>query len=139
MKAVMDTNVLIAAFRSHRGASFELFNRLVVGKWTAVISNHLLYEYEEIMKRDASRLGLSLDDVDEVLNAVCARAELWPLSHEWQPVLTDADDEPLVQLAVESGALRIVTHNVRHLQPSIGLGIELLKPRDFLAKLKKTI
>jgi predicted nucleic acid-binding protein len=134
----MDTNVLIAALRSHRGASFELFKRLLAGEWTAVISNHLLFEYEEIMKRDAPLLGLNLEGVDELLNAVCARAEVWPLSHEWQPILHDADDEPLAQLAVESGTLRIVTHNVSHLQPSIGLGIELLKPRDFLAKLKKT-
>jgi hypothetical protein len=28
MRAVMDTNVLIAALRSRRGASFELFRRL---------------------------------------------------------------------------------------------------------------
>jgi len=51
-------------------------------------------------------------------------------------VLHDADDEPLVQLAVESGALRIVTHNARDLKPCERLGIELLKPREFLAKLK---
>ena len=75
MRAVMDTNVLIAAFRSRRGASFEVFSRLRAGKWTAVLSNHLLYEYEEILKRDAPELGLSLTDVDEILNAICARAE----------------------------------------------------------------
>jgi predicted nucleic acid-binding protein len=88
---------------------------LRLGEWTTVVSNHLLFEYEEILKRDAPSLGLSLAEVDELLNAVCARAEEWPLSHEWQPVLRDADDEPLVQLAVESGALRIVTHNSRDL------------------------
>jgi len=136
MRAVMDTNVLIAAFRSRRGASFEVFSRLRAGKWTAVLSNHLLYEYEEILKRDAPELGLSLTDVDEILNAICARAEQWPLSAGWKPVLSDADDEPLAQLAAESGARCVVTHNVRHLKPAARLGIEILKPREFLAKLK---
>ena len=63
----------------------ELFRRLQLGEWTAVLSNHLLYEYEEILKRDAASLGLSLDDVDTILNAVCARAEEWPLSPVGSP------------------------------------------------------
>lgn len=136
MRAVMDTNVLVSAFRSRRGASFEVFRRLRLGQWTIVLSNHLLFEYEEILKRDAAAIGLSLEDVDQILNAVCARAEAWRLSHGWQPILTDADDEPLVQLAVESEARCVVTHNVRDLQPATRLGIELLRPRQFLAKLK---
>src|SRR5437867_9022411 len=134
MRAVMDTNVLVAAFRSRQGASCEVYRRLRAGEWTAVLSNHLLYEYEEILKRDAPELRLSLADVDEILNAICARAEEWLLAAGWQPILTDADDEPLAQLAVESGALRIVTHNVRDLQPAVSLGIEILQPREFLAK-----
>lgn len=132
----MDTNVLVSAFRSRRGASFEIFRRLRVGEWTAIVSNHLLYEYEEVLKRNASSLRLTVEDVDQLLNAVCARAEEWPLRPEWLPVLPDADDEPLVQLAVESTALRVVTHNTRDLKPAERLGIELLKPREFLAKLK---
>ena len=96
IKAVLDTNVLVAAFRSRCGASFEIVRRLRHGEWVAVLSNHLLYEYEEVLKRSALGLGLSLADVDEVLNAVCARAEEWTLPPDWQPVLTDPDDEPLV-------------------------------------------
>lgn len=137
MRAVMDTNVLVAAFRSRRGASFDVFRRLRLGQWTAVLSNHLLFEYEEILKRDAALLGLDMEAVDEVLNAVCARAEEWPLTPDWHPILTDPDDEPLVQLAVESGARRVVTHNVRDLQPATRLGVEVLIPRDFLAKLQE--
>ena len=136
MRAVMDTNVLVAALRSRRGASFEVFRRLRVGEWTAVLSNHLLFEYEEVLKRQAPELGLSLEDVDELLNAVCARGEKSVLSHGWQPILTDPDDEPLVQLAIESDALRIVSHNVRHLRPASRLGVELLRPREFLDKLR---
>lgn len=59
------------------------------------------------------------------------------MTHNWEPVLTDPDDEPLVQLAQESGALVIITHNTRHLLPASALGIQVLKPKEFLAKLRQ--
>ena len=71
-RAVMDTNVLVAAFRSRTGASFEVFQRLRRDEWTAVLSNHLVYEYEEVLKRNAAVLGLSLSDIDQILNALSA-------------------------------------------------------------------
>jgi putative PIN family toxin of toxin-antitoxin system len=137
LRAVLDTNVLVSAFRSKRGASFEIFKRLMNNEWTAVLSNHLVYEYEEVLKRDASSLSLSASDVDALLNAICARGEEWPLTHDWDPVLADPDDEPLVQLAQESRALVIVTHNIRHLQPAGKFEIQVLKPREFLDRLRQ--
>ena len=101
-----------------------------------MVSNHLLYEYEEVLKRDAADLGLSLEDADQVLNAVCVRAEEWTLPPGWQPVLADPDDEPLVQLAEESGANLIVTHNTSHLRPATKRGVRVLPPKEFLAILR---
>ena len=72
----------------------------------------------------------------ELLNAICARGEEWQLVHGWEPVLSDPDDEPLIQLAVESGANRIISHNLRHLLPARNLGIDLLQPAAFLAILR---
>jgi predicted nucleic acid-binding protein len=94
----------------------------------------LVHEYEEVLKVNAEQLGLSLTEVDELLNAICARAEEWVLLAGWSPILTDPDDEPLVQLAAESEANRIVTHNLRHLAPATAVGIEVLKPSGFLAR-----
>jgi len=136
LRAVMDTNVLYAALDSRLGASFELLRRLRAGEWTAVVSNHLVHEYEEVLKANTAKFGLDLDDVDELLNAICARAEEWPLQPGWNPILADPDDEPLVQLALESSANRIVTHNTRHLAPATSLGIEVLKPGAFLATIR---
>jgi putative PIN family toxin of toxin-antitoxin system len=137
-RAVLDTNVLVTAFRSQTGASFEIFRRLRLDEWIAILSNHLTYEYEEVLKRDAAALSLSLADVDNLLNAICARGEEWSLTHNWEPILHDPDDEPLVQLAQESGALVIITHNTRHLQPAVALGIQILKPTEFLLILQQS-
>ena len=135
LRAVMDTNVLYSAFRSRLGRSFDVFVALRQDRWRAVLSNHLLHEYEEILKAHASELGLSLADIDALLDAICARAEEWPLAAGWLPVLDDPDDEPLVQLAYDSAARRIVTHNLRHLAPARAMGVEVLLPRDFAAML----
>ena len=115
-----------------------MFRRLRLGDWTAVVSNHLIFEYEEVLKNNATELGFSLEDVDELLNAICARAEECILQAGWEPILPDPDDEPLAHLAWESGAKRILTYNHRHLRPALHLGIEILKPSEFLAILPKS-
>ncbi|MEO8350599.1 MAG: PIN domain-containing protein [Chthoniobacteraceae bacterium] len=127
----MDTNVLDAAFRSSLGWSFNVFTALRQGRWTAVLSNHLVHEYEEILKLHAPELGLTFAEIDTLLDAICARAEEWQLAPGWFPILRDPDDEPLVQLAYDSAARRIVTHNLRHLLPARALGIEVLPLREF--------
>ena len=97
------------------------------------MSNHLIHEYEEVLKTHAPELGLTLAEIDTLLDAICARAEEWRLASGWLPVLYDPDDEPLVQLAYDSAARRIVTHNNRHIAPARALGIEVLPPREFAA------
>jgi predicted nucleic acid-binding protein len=138
LRAVMDTNVLLSAFRSRLGCSFDVFVALRQGRWTAVLSNHLIHEYEEILKANAAVTGLSQGDVDALLDAICARGEEWQLKPGWLPVLSDPDDEPLVQLAYDSGARRIVTHNLRDLAPARSLQIEVLPPREFVPMLSQT-
>lgn len=48
---VLDTNVLIAGLRSSRGASYKLLTILKDAKFQVNISNALLFEHEEILKR----------------------------------------------------------------------------------------
>jgi len=76
LRAIIDTNVFLTALWSRRGAAFELFAQLPSRRWQIVMSNHLLFEYEEVAKRSAVEMGLSLQDVDDVLDAICAAAEL---------------------------------------------------------------
>jgi predicted nucleic acid-binding protein len=115
----MDTNVLYAGLRSRRGASFQILDRLWQGQWTLVLSNTVLTEYEELLKRKATTLGLTFEQITKVLDGLCVLAERRRLSEVWHPVLRDPDDEALVHLSVESG-----------------LGVNLLEPREFLAILR---
>ena len=69
-------------------------------------------------------------------------AEHRQLEPAWIPRFIDPDDEPLLQLAVESQVPLIVTHNthnIRHLKPSENFGIEVLTPAKFLARMRESV
>ena len=83
--------------------------------------------------------GLTLEDIDAVLDALCTTAEQRQLEPDWIPRLIDPDDEPLLQLAVEAQVPIIVTRNARHLNPAQKFGIEVLTPAEFLARLRKNL
>jgi putative PIN family toxin of toxin-antitoxin system len=138
-RAIIDTNVFLSSLWSTHGAAFEIFAQLRQGRWQIVLSNHLLFEYEEVAKRAAPETGLSLQDIDDVLDALCAVAECRQLEPDWIPRLSDPDDEPLLQMAAEAKVPTIVTRNVGHLKPAESFGIEVLTPAQFLAKLRAGI
>ena len=139
LRAIIDTNIFLAALWSNQGAAFEIFATLRHARWQLVLSNHLLFEYEEVAKRNAAEMELSLDEIDDVLDALCAVAEFCQLAPAWIPCLSDPDDEPLLQLAVEARVPIIVTRNTRHLQPAETFGIKLLTPAEFLATVRQIV
>ena len=106
---------------------------LAKSRCVLVLGNTVLTEYEEILKREATTLGLTFERIHKTLDALCTLAERRYPSDAWLPVLSDPDDEPLVHLAVESKADHLISHNIRHLDPARKLGVNLLEPRDFLA------
>ena len=132
LRAVVDTNVIYAALYSKTGASSQLLDSLVDGRWKLVLSNTLCAEYEEIVRRNSQALGMTDDKIERFLDAICTLAEQHHMRTAWIPMLQDPDDEAQVHLAFEAGVHYIVTHNVRHLEPARALGIEVLTPKEFL-------
>ena len=138
LRAVLDTNVLIAARRSARGASAALLADLLAGRWRLVLSNTVLAEYEEVLKREAHALGVTLDEIDALLDSLCQLAEPFEPSGDWQAVLSDPADEAFAQLASESGAVALATFNLRHFAPARRAGIPIMTPAEFLGMLRAT-
>ncbi|MGC3989326.1 MAG: putative toxin-antitoxin system toxin component, PIN family [Chthoniobacteraceae bacterium] len=136
LRAVVDTNVIFAALYSNAGASYRLLQLLVGGHWKLVISNVLLAEYEEVLKRNVSSLGMSVQQLEDFLDSLCAIAERHHLKSQWIPILDDPDDEAQVHLASEASTDYIVTHNLKHLNPARTLGIQVITPKEFLTILK---
>jgi predicted nucleic acid-binding protein len=73
-----------------------------------------------------------------LLDAVAAVAEPVRLNFLWRPVLSDADDDMVLETAVIGQAIAIVTFNRRHFVSVPKLfGIEVLSPAEIVKQLEK--
>jgi predicted nucleic acid-binding protein len=131
-QVVIDTNVLIAAMRSRRGASFRLLELLGNGKWRPNLTVALVLEYEAILKREFPALGLTITDADNVINGLCSQAGLHRQYFLWRPAANDPDDDLVLEAAIASRSDFILTYNQRDFREAHTFGISCLPPREFL-------
>src|SRR5216684_8091613 len=106
---VLDTNVLIAALRSKRGASYELVRSIGQADWRLNISVALALEYEDVLKRKDMVRGMTEAEIDNFLDFVIRTSNLAPSVLRLRPSLRDPDDERILEVAVQCQAM-IITH-----------------------------
>ena len=138
MRYVLDTNVLIAALRSTTGASAEVIRGVRRGRGVFLLSTPLLLEYEAKCKEPGhlAAFGLTEAEVDVVLNVLAARAERVETSYRWRPQLRDANDEMVLEAAVNGRADALVTFNERDFATAAPrFDLELIGPRDLLRRM----
>ena len=138
IQTVLDTNVLVSALKSNRGASHKLLG--LVGKspeFEINLSVPLVLEYEHALKNHSRSFGLSNGDIDDVLDYLCSVANKREIFFLWRPHLPDPNDDLVLELAVESSSQYIVTFNKRHFVGSEDFGVKIIRPRDFLKILKQ--
>jgi putative PIN family toxin of toxin-antitoxin system len=132
LQVVLDTNVLVAALRSNRGASFRLLSLLESGGFQIHLSVPLVVEYEDVLQRQREALGLTRQDVGDLLDYLCRVAELHEVYYLWLPLLPDPQDEMIVQLAVTAGCQYIVTYNRADFAGVDRFGIRAVTSRELL-------
>jgi putative PIN family toxin of toxin-antitoxin system len=139
-RITLDTDVVVAAMRSPRGASAAILVAARNERITLVASVPLALEYEAVCKRAEHRLEaeLSEGEVDAFLDAVIAIAEPVETHFLWRPQLRDPADEMVLEAAVNGRADALVTFNKRHYAsvPS-RFGIDTLLPREALERIKQ--
>ncbi len=125
---VIDTNVLLSALYSNKGASYKLLSIIDSDKISVNISNTLIYEYEEILK-----LKSNLDEkyIDSILNYICFIGKKNSIFYLWRPKLKNTDDDFLLELAVASNSI-IVTLNGKDFKPASEFNIKVMTPKEFL-------
>jgi predicted nucleic acid-binding protein len=90
-------------------------------------------EYESVLKRNAL---LDKADVDGVVDYLCHIAEKHGIFYLWRPILQDAQDDHILELAVKANAM-IVTWNLKDFRPaSEKFGLEVITPRELLKRLE---
>jgi hypothetical protein len=88
LSVVLDKNLIIAALRSRRGASFAILHRLGQG-WMPLISVALILEYEAVGRREAQRLKIPVSTVDAIVRAFCFLGRETDIHFRLRPFLQD--------------------------------------------------
>jgi putative PIN family toxin of toxin-antitoxin system len=131
-RIVIDTNVLISALRSKRGASYKLLFETERHLFLQSVSTALILEYESVAKRELPKLTVTSEDVDAILNLICKNSEACTISFRWRPHLKDPGDDFILELAVQSQSKYIVTYNKTDFAGVDEFGIALVTPKEFL-------
>jgi len=135
-KAVVDTNVLYAGLYSATGASHQILRLIERGRIVPQLSTTLLFEYEEVLKRNQKKLRLSDRAIEDVLNGFCSCGEGRKIHFLWRPQLSDPKDDHVLELAVAAGGVDIVTYNVKDFTQAALFGVRIVEPSKLLGELK---
>ena len=133
----MDTDTVVAAMRSPRGASAALLQAARKVRVTLLATTPLCFEYESVCLRPEHVYAAGLDFADvKVVDAVVDLVEPVEIWFLWRPQLRDPGDELVLEAAVNGRAAAIATFNRRDFQPAAGrFGVEILLPSETIRRL----
>ena len=129
---LVDSSVLVAGFRSRRGASFRTLELLRDDRFQVAMSVALALEYEAVLVRQARELDRSRTEAIGLVDFLCGIGSHHDVHFLWRPTLRDPRDEFILELAVASASHAIVTHNIRDFRGAEAFGIQVVTPAAFL-------
>lgn len=130
---VLDTNIVLSALRSNKGASHKLLTLLAETRFQIHLSVPLFAEYQDVLKREQH--DLEQETIDDILNYLAFVAQKHDIFYLWRPFLKDPKDDHVLELAVKSNSRFIVTYNKRDFRNSEQFGITTITPLEFLQHL----
>lgn len=132
IRAVIDTNVLVAALRSSSGASHQIILAADRGDFQMALSVPLLAEYDDVSSRPASGITIPASAVDAIICRLAQTAYKQQIYILWRPILPDPKDDMVLEVAIAAGATHIVTFNYKDLRLAADFGITVLSPAAFI-------
>lgn len=132
---VLDTNVIVSALRSRKGASYKLLMLVDRANFEINLSVSVLLEYEDVTKRLLGQISLTETELDDILDYLCGLANLRDVFYLWRPFLKDPKDDMILELAVSAQCDVIVTYNQKDFVGIEQFGIEVMTPKVFLQRI----
>ncbi|MCF6206323.1 MAG: putative toxin-antitoxin system toxin component, PIN family [Sulfurovum sp.] len=137
MKIVIDTNVILSALHSNRGASHKLLVWLFESERRYnVISNTLVLEYTDVLTRNENMkyyTHLDRSEIERFIDDICLISYHQKIHFLWRPFLKDANDDMVLEVAVNSGAKAIITFNPKDFKGvREKFNIEIMTPKEYL-------
>lgn len=133
LEVVIDTNVLVSALKSKRGASFKVLTLIGQSKFDINLSVPLILEYEDVAKRLIGETALNEEDINDILDYICSVSNRREIFYLWRPFLKDPKDDMVLELAVTSNCDMIITYNKKDFKGvEKYFGIRVLSPKELL-------
>lgn len=133
MRVVVDTNVLVSAFRKPPSVPGRVLDLVLTRALVVLYDNRILEEYAEVLSRprfafDPQDIALFLDFVDHAGECVA--------THALDLTLPDPTDLPFLEVAASGRADALITGNLRDFRPVRGRhSVMISSPADFLLRL----
>ena len=107
MRVVIDCNILVACL-STRSPYHNIYNSLVSGKFELIVSQDILFEYEEIIQ---IKYGISTAEAFMSLLSLLQNVHIVHPFYKWNLISADPDDDKYCDCAVSGAADYIVTED----------------------------
>jgi predicted nucleic acid-binding protein len=95
-----------------------------------------LFEYEDVLKRNSRKLGLTFKDIDSFLDNICSLGSFQKIHYLWRPFLPDPKDDHVLELAVASQVNSITTFNTKDFKGIEQFGVKIIEPKQLLEAIK---
>jgi len=131
IKAVVDTNILIAALINEAGAPAKLLDFWERGFFEIVLSDDVFNEYKRTFWEFTDRV--ESEKIAELLEALRDES-IWVEPSQAITVCRDISDNKFLECAIEGNADYLVTKNIRHF-PKFYEGVKVVRIRRLLSRL----
>lgn len=136
---ILDTDVIIAALRSTKGASAEIVRRVLRGEICIELTVAMALEYEAVATREEHLIAGELTSIEalNLIDNLVVLAKPVEIHFRWRPQLRDVDDEMVLEAAINADDRTIVTFNARDFAGAAErFDVKILSPGEILEKLK---
>ena len=130
IKAVLDTNVVISGI-FWQGAPFEILEGWQNRRFLLVISPPILDEYRRVL--DEMTKQRSIPVLNSILELIELHSEMVTPVRFPEHVCSDPDDDKFLEAALAARADYVVSGDAALLKIKNHHGIQIVKPRQFLA------
>ncbi len=135
MTITVDTNVIFSALYSKLGASHYILRLILKEEVKLAISSPVYFEYYDVLatKENLIKLGLSMEQVEDVLDLLALLAKKHNLYFLLRPNLIDEKDNIFYECAFASDSEYLVTSNIKDFKSAElkGFNFKIVTPREF--------
>ena len=138
IRVVLGSEVVFAGVRSAIGASRQLLLAALDGRLILLLSTALMLEYEMVLTRPKSltEFGVPAEHLLAMLDDLARNAVPVSFDFRWRPLASDADDDLVLETAINGGADVIASFNLADLADGAArFGIMAAKPATILRRL----